>query len=80
MSEQAPTKDLFTPKGIRVEIGQVWRDCDVRMSGGNRKCRVVEINHYMDRVRMQNIHGPVPATWVSVRRMYKHSTGWELVS
>jgi hypothetical protein len=70
---------LVTRDGIRVEIGQVWRDCDQRMSDGGRRCRVVELNPHMGKAKMQNIHGPVPATWVSVRRMYKHSTGWEIV-
>lgn len=79
MSEQRTPDLLTTRDGIRVEIGQIWRDCDQRMSSGNRRCRVIELNPHMGRAKMQNIHGPVPATWVSVRRMYKHSTGWELV-
>jgi hypothetical protein len=79
MSEQGTTKAMTTRDGITVEIGQVWRDCDQRMSGGNRKCKVVELNPHMGKAKMQNVHGPVPATWVSIRRMHKHSTGWELV-
>lgn len=80
MPSESLTPDLLvTRDGIRVEVGQVWRDCDKRMSSGNRKCKVVELNPHMGKARMQNIHGPVPATWVSVRRMYKHATGWELV-
>lgn len=80
MSEQVSTNSLTTRDGITVQIGQIWRDCDRRMSGGNRKCRVIEVEPINGKAKMQNIHGPVPATWVSVRRMYRHSTGWELVS
>jgi hypothetical protein len=79
MSDLRSSDSLTTRDGVRVEVGQVWRDCDKRMSSGNRKCRVVEVDTEKGKARMQNIHGPVPATWVSVRRMYRHATGWELV-
>lgn len=71
---------LTTRDGIKVQVGQIWRDCDKRMYGGNRRCRVVELNPHMGKVRLQNIHSDkVPGSWVSVRRMHKHATGWELV-
>jgi len=80
MNDQTSEKSLITTRdGILVVIGQVWRDCDKRSSSGNRKCRIVEIDAKRGKARMQNIHGPVPATWVSIRRMYSHSTGWQLV-
>ncbi len=79
MSKEQRTPDPLTTKdGIKVEIGQIWRDCDERMAGGNRRCRVVALNPAMGKAQMENIHGPFK-TWVSVRRMHKHSTGWELV-
>lgn len=71
---------LVTRDGIRVELGQVWRDCDKRMCSGNRKCRVVELNRHLGKVLMQNIHSANARSWVSVRRMHKGSTGWELVN
>ena len=56
-------------------VGDIWQDCDKRMAG--RRCRVVAVNG--SKAQLQNIAGPVPPTWVSIRRMYPHSTGWRLV-
>jgi hypothetical protein len=80
------SKYQYSPK-----LGDIWQDCDKRM--GHRRCRVVAING--SKAQLQNVAGPVPATWVSlrrakwvsisrttwvsIRRMYPHSTGWRLV-
>lgn len=59
-----------------VRIGDIWQDCDKRM--GVRRCRVVDLKD--GKAKLQNIAAPLPPTWVSIRRMYPHSTGWRLVS
>lgn len=76
MSEQ-PTSDYqVTKDGVRVRVGQLWRDCDKRM--GDRKRYVLGI---ADGKAMMGIsmYDPRP-TYVSIKRMHKHSTGWELVA
>lgn len=71
MSEQI-TKD-----GIEVRVGQVWRDLDVRMNGRTRK--VIEVKN--GKAVMQSPLQPSGMkTKVSIKRMHKSSTGWELVS
>lgn len=64
-----------TKEGIEVKVGQEWRDLDKRMEG--RVCRVVDVAD--GKAKLQSIHGSVPPTRVSVRRMHKSSTGWALV-
>jgi len=64
---------LVTKEGIRVEVGQLWRDLDVRMLGRTR--RVIAVDALNGKVRLD---GPTKS-WVSVRRMHKHATGWSLV-
>jgi len=68
---------LITKDGIKVEIGQMWRDLDKRMSGRIRK--VVALSYALNKARMQHPENEKLATWVSVRRMHKHSTGWQLI-
>lgn len=78
MNEQTQSNPaLYTRDGIRVEIGQRWRDCDKRMLG--RTCYVVDIDYEKQKVKMSHTMDAKRGTWVSVRRMYKHSTGWVLV-
>lgn len=61
---------LSTKDGVEVAVGQRWRDCDKRMRGRVRTIDAISNG----KVRM------IPGrTWVSISRMYKHSTGWELV-
>lgn len=64
-----------TKEGIEVKVGQEWRDLDKRMEG--RVCRVVDVAD--GKAKLQSIHGSIPSTRVSVRRMHKSSTGWALV-
>jgi hypothetical protein len=75
-----PVNDpLVTKEGIRVEVGQLWRDLDKRM--GDRVRKVVAIADPVNgKVRMEAAtgRGRFPSV-VSVRRMHKHGTGWSLV-
>jgi hypothetical protein len=66
-----------TKEGVEVQRGQLWRDLDKRM--GNRVCRVGKVvDGKAEMFRM--VRGQAGGrTWVSVRRMHKASTGWELV-
>ncbi|MFW4982387.1 hypothetical protein ACOAOB_25230 [Pseudomonas aeruginosa] len=72
------TADNITKEGIEVKPGQVWKDLDKR--GYGRQCKVMAVEG--GKAKMQHFargqHGT--KTTVSVRRMHKHSTGWELVS
>lgn len=65
---------MKTKDGIEVQVGQVWRDLDSRMTG--RKVRVLAITETKARVQSISMHGG--KTWISIRRMHRHSTGWEL--
>jgi hypothetical protein len=68
----------ITKEGIEVKRGQIWRDLDKRMTG--RICRVGKVEG--GRAQMFTLVNGQSGkfTFVAVRRMYKHSTGWELVS
>ena len=66
----------ITKEGIEVKVGQVWKDLDPRMNGRLR--RVVAIEHgkaVTEPAFMDGGH----RTRISVRRMHKGSTGWQLV-
>jgi hypothetical protein len=56
----------------------VWRDLDKRMDGRLR--RVAEVDPACGKVTMVATtgRGRFPSR-VSVRRMHKHGTGWEIV-
>ena len=73
------TVALTTKEGIRVEVGQVWRDLDKRMYGRTRRVEAV-VDAVLGKVRMVAAtgRGRFP-TVVSVRRMHKSSIGWALV-
>ena len=66
-----------TKDGIRVEVGQCWQDLDKRMK--NRVRQVAEVKDGRARMRHPTLT-QMPHTWVSVRRMHRHSTGWVLAS
>lgn len=73
-----------TKEGITVLVGQVWRDLDKRM--GTRFCRVVGTvsdasgeRAIMKRCRQNGQTLTDRTTMVAIRRMHKHSTGWEIV-
>ncbi len=57
-----------------MKVGQVWQDLDKRM--GERKRKVVEVKD--GKAKMTSLRDAFP-TWVSIKRMYCHSTGWKLV-
>ena len=57
--------------GIEVKPGQTWRNCDKRMVTPTH--RVLEVKD--GRALMDGY----PKRWVSIHRMYPHSTGWELI-
>lgn len=69
--------DNVTKEGIEVKPGQVWKDLDKRQEG--RQCKVMAIEN--GKAKMQHYaRGRLGSkTTVSIRRMHKHSTGWELV-
>lgn len=72
------TPALTTKEGTTVRVGQHWRDLDRRMK--HRVREIVAISEAGGKVQMAdpNTVGSF-SSWVSVRRMHKHSTGWELV-
>lgn len=61
-----------TKEGIEVRPGQVWRDLDKRMKG--RTVTVIFATAGVARVKGAR------TTELSISRMHRHSTGWELVS
>lgn len=72
--------DNITKEGVTVEKDQVWRDLDKRMPGRHAKVESVSggkaimypctaAGHVLTNREIK----------VSIARMYKHSTGWELV-
>lgn len=63
--------DNVTKEGVEVKSGQVWRDLDKRMKG--RTVTVLFVHGGVARVRGAR------ETELAIRRMHKHSTGWELV-
>ena len=70
---------LVTKDGIRVEVGQLWRDLDKRMGDRVRKVEEI-IDRVNGRVLMVSPYDRRVYSKVSIRRMHKHSTGWALVS
>jgi len=61
----------ITKEQIEVEVGQVWRDLDKRMR--KRTVKIVKVENgfaFYESARNGRL---------SIKRMYKHSTGWELV-
>ena len=61
-----------TKDGVLVEIGQVWRDLDPRQNG--RTVRVIAIYPDSGKALVQGAR----MTTLSIKRMHRHSTGWEL--
>lgn len=62
----------ITRDGIEVQIGQIWRDLDKRMRG-----RTEEIRGVADGFAY---FGAALKRKIAIRRMYRHSTGWCLVT
>ena len=57
-----------------VRVGQVWRDCDKRMNG-----RTIVIERVQGDYAYAKVVGSSRPTRIALRRMYRHSTGWELI-
>ncbi len=64
---------MNTKNGIQVEVGQKWRDCDKRMYGRIRTIAAI----FPNEGKVKWAESPYK---VSVKRMYKHSTGFELIT
>ena len=62
----------LTKEGVKVEVGQVWRDLDKRMRG-----RTIKITKVYD--GFAYYEAPVKRR-IAIKRMHRHSTGFELVS
>lgn len=78
MSDEAA---VLTKDGIVVKVGQVWKDLDKRM--GDRHCKifaVVDGRAHMNRCAPNGRVSTDTVTKVSIVRMHRGSTGWELVS
>lgn len=78
-----------TKDGIEVKPGQIWRDLDKRMEGRRVKVLSLGTHRYggpRPTARVARclpngalMAGPRQST-LSIDRMHKHSTGWELAS
>lgn len=76
---QLPLAANTTKESIEVREGQVWRDLDKRM--GNRRCVVVAVSDGKAIMRryIPGRSAEGSRTRVSIGRMHRSSTGWELV-
>ena len=63
-----------TKDGVEVKVGQVWKNLDVRTV--NDTVTIKEVGPGFAKVERKG----GKSTMLSIRRMHKHSTGWELVS
>lgn len=73
--------DSTTRDGVEVKPGQVWRDLDKRMDG--RRVQVVEVTNGKAVVVGLSGNGavnPFSRSRISVARMHRSSSGWELAS
>lgn len=61
-----------TNDGVPVEVGQRWRNLDKREQGRGAK-RVIFVGDG------RAFFDGYPKRSVAIRRMHRHSTGWELV-
>jgi hypothetical protein len=69
-----------TRDGIEVRPGQIWRDLDKRMDG--RHVRIESVSDgkaVVAGVARNAAVNPFANSRISVSRMHKSSTGWELV-
>lgn len=74
MQRKVPART--TPEGIKVEVGQVWRNLGKvpRQVDGSGKITITSVfDFYVE-------HKGPPRRRIQIKQMYKHSTGWELVS
>jgi hypothetical protein len=73
---QLPSDGLVTKDGVRVRVGQTWRNLDKRMNGQLKE--VVEIDVLNGRACLAGPCG-LFRSWNKIKRMHRHATGWELV-
>lgn len=77
MTEEAKNPNI-TREGILVEPGQIWQDLDARVTkrhGGTP--RTVEITRVAD--GKAHYAGKKGEKHISIKRMYKHGAGFELL-
>jgi len=67
--------DHIIKEGNEVRPGQVWKDLDKCSQG--RQCKVMAIEDGKAKMRHYACGRLGSKTTVSIRRMHKHSTGWE---
>lgn len=70
-----------TKDGVKVRIGQVWKDLDSR--SGDRHCKVfalAEGRAHMNRCSPDGRVASQAVTKVAIARMHHGSSGWSLVS
>lgn len=71
----------ITKRGVTVEKGQIWRDLDKRM--GTRHCKVEAVRDGKAIMYLCTAEGRIVNAMrevkISVSRMHRSSTGWELV-
>ena len=65
--------NAVTKEGIEVKAGQKWRDLDKRMNGRIVTVEWVSVDGTIARVKGAR------STQLSISRMHRHATGWELV-
>jgi hypothetical protein len=73
--EFANTKRITTRDGIVVRVGQRWRNCDKRTNGQIKTVTAVDVRNGKAQLAWNGFF----KSWNSIRRMYRHATGWELV-
>lgn len=65
-----------TKNGIVVCVGQTWRECDYRSRRQVKTVLAIDGGY----ATLYIPGSKARTSRVAIRRMYKHSTGWELVS
>lgn len=79
-AQKTTLSSLVTPEGVRVEVGQVWRDLDRRSKDKPRLRVIIALDPSLEQVFMgDHPDGGGQRSWVRVNRMRKYSKGWALV-
>jgi len=65
---------MINKDGIEIKVGQVWRDCD------RRAHRTVEVIGLRPDDKKVQVKSGNRLTWISLRRMHKHASGYVLVT
>ncbi len=67
----------ITKEGVEVQVGQFWRDRNKRMKGRLVEVVGIGVRTKVGKVQIKDTTGRL--RWLSVSRMHRHSTGFELV-